>query len=125
MSKKVNPDDIDMSKLVDVIENSQATYPTGLSRSLATSAAKAVIKYLKEISVIVVLLVIICSCQSPRTEINNKKNNAIDNGQAYRSIIDGSLIEIIEIDGCEYLLWHNSYGSDMEHHVGCNNHKNK
>ena len=29
--------------------------------------------------------------------------------------------EIIKIRNCEYVLWHNGYGSDMEHYEGCKN----
>ena len=29
--------------------------------------------------------------------------------------------EIIKIRNCEYVLWHNGYGSDMEHYEGCTN----
>lgn len=31
-------------------------------------------------------------------------------------------IEVIEVRGCQYVLWHNGYGSDMEHFEGCKNH---
>ena len=31
-------------------------------------------------------------------------------------------IEIVKVRGCEYVLWHNGYGSDMEHYEDCNNH---
>ncbi len=29
--------------------------------------------------------------------------------------------EIVKVRNCEYVLWHNSYGSDMEHYEGCKN----
>lgn len=30
-------------------------------------------------------------------------------------------LQILKVRNCEYVLWHNSYGSDMEHYEGCNN----
>lgn len=30
-------------------------------------------------------------------------------------------IEVVKVRNCEYVLWHNSYGSDMEHYAGCSN----
>ena len=30
-------------------------------------------------------------------------------------------ITIIVVDGCEYVLWYQVAGSDMEHHAACNN----
>lgn len=30
-------------------------------------------------------------------------------------------LELVKFNGCWYVLWHNSYGSDMEHHEGCTN----
>lgn len=35
-------------------------------------------------------------------------------------------VEIIKIRDCDYVFWHNSYGSDMEHYQGClnTNHSN-
>jgi hypothetical protein len=29
--------------------------------------------------------------------------------------------EIIKVRNCEYVLWYNGYGSDMEHYEGCKN----
>lgn len=31
-------------------------------------------------------------------------------------------IEVIDVRGCQYVLWHNGYGSDMEHFEKCKNH---
>lgn len=28
-------------------------------------------------------------------------------------------LQIVEKGGCEWVLWHNGYGSDMEHHRQC------
>jgi len=30
-------------------------------------------------------------------------------------------IQIVKVRDCEYVLWHNGYGSNMEHYAGCNN----
>lgn len=49
---------------------------------------------------------------TPRRELYNVTSNFGD-------------IEVVEIDSCEYVIWHNGYGSDMEHHEGCNNPKHK
>jgi hypothetical protein len=35
------------------------------------------------------------------------------------SEVDG--LEIIKVRNCEYVLWFNNYGSDMEHYEGCKN----
>lgn len=32
-------------------------------------------------------------------------------------------IEIVKVRECEYVLWFNGYGSDMEHYEGCENAK--
>ena len=34
---------------------------------------------------------------------------------------DNCDINIVKIRNCEYVLWHNGYGSDMEHYEGCQN----
>jgi hypothetical protein len=28
-------------------------------------------------------------------------------------------LQLVEFNKCEYVLWHNGYGSDMEHHGQC------
>ena len=45
-------------------------------------------------------------------------------GERYKSNWNADLdIEIVKVRDCEYVLWHNSYGSDMEHYEGCENPK--
>lgn len=29
--------------------------------------------------------------------------------------------QIVKLRNCEYVLWHNGHGSDMEHYAGCTN----
>ena len=34
-------------------------------------------------------------------------------------------INIVKVRDCEYVLWHNGYGSDMEHYADCSNPNHK
>lgn len=62
------------------------------------------------------LIISICSCQE------EPKQNEKPIGERYKSNWDRDLdIEIVKVRDCEYVLWHNSYGSDMEHYEGCEN----
>lgn len=55
-------------------------------------------------------------CTDKKERTPETDSNLISTRSAsYRSL------EVVEIDGCQYVLWHNSYGSDMEHHGNCKN----
>ena len=38
---------------------------------------------------------------------------------------DNCDINIVKVRDCEYVFWHNGYGSDMEHYADCNNPNHK
>ena len=57
----------------------------------------------------------------------NKKSTRVqveeyysDQYVSYRDC-DNCDINIVKVRNCEYVLWHNGYGSDMEHYEGCQN----
>ena len=65
-----------------------------------------------------VLVAVLSSCG---TEPKENIEQEIDNREIY--IVDGTYdeVQIIKVRNCEYIFWHNGYGSDMEHYEGCNN----
>ena len=65
-----------------------------------------------------VLVAVLSSCG---TEPKENIEQEIDNREIY--IVDGTYdeVQIIKVRNCEYVFWHNGYGSDMEHYEGCNN----
>jgi hypothetical protein len=67
-----------------------------------------------------VLVAVLSSCESePKQKIEQSKSNA----ETYETKARYKDIEIVKVRDCEYVLWHNSYGSDMEHYEGCENPK--
>ena len=49
------------------------------------------------------------------------KNETQNNKELELYISKYATIELLKVRNCEYVLWHNGYGSDMEHYEGCKN----
>lgn len=50
------------------------------------------------------------------------QENEPPTGEFYYTAARGSgPLEIVKVRDCEYVLWHNGYGSDMEHYADCSN----
>ena len=49
------------------------------------------------------------------------KNEKQNNKELELYISKYATISIVKVRNCEYVLWHNGYGSDMEHYEGCKN----
>ena len=49
------------------------------------------------------------------------KNETQNNKELEIYISKYATIQLVKVRNCEYILWHNGYGSDMEHYEGCKN----
>ena len=71
---------------------------------------------------ILLTAVVLYSCDAPgvnRDENEDKLDNYNETDELY---VDGwKELTIVKVRNCEYVLWHNGYGSDMEHYGGCAN----
>lgn len=65
---------------------------------------------------IIVFVVLLTSACSPGGEAVN-----VEKGEFYKL----NQTQIVKIRNCEYVFWHNGYGSDMEHYEGCENKEHK
>lgn len=80
------------------------------------------IKTLTRYALYTLLVAVLASCGSESEQ--NIEQNKKPTGERYKSTFNRDLdIEIVKVRDCEYVLWHNSYGSDMEHYEGCENPK--
>jgi hypothetical protein len=79
------------------------------------------------ILIIIMTALLVSSCEPTQEEIiaEKKLEQSIKKREAY---IDGWIrdsggkdLVIVKVRNCEYVLWHNNYGSDMEHYEGCQN----
>jgi len=66
-----------------------------------------------------VLVAVLSSCGDETKEnIEQEK----DNREMYISNPKWKAdLQIVKVRNCEYVLWYNGYGSDMEHYEGCKN----
>lgn len=71
----------------------------------------------------IILVGVIVYCGNKlQQNINQARKNS--NKERYKSnFVKKINIETIKVRNCEYVLWHNGYGSDMEHYEGCENPK--
>lgn len=60
----------------------------------------------------ILLTVLVVSCCTPASNQ--------DDGTP-REYYESGRLEIIKVRDCEYVLWYNGYGSNMEHYEGCQN----
>tara|TARA_R110000787_G_scaffold284293_1_gene397857 strand:+ start:1510 stop:1752 length:243 start_codon:yes stop_codon:yes gene_type:complete len=72
------------------------------------------IKTLTRYALYTLLVAVLFSCKNEPKQNNKELETYVSNGK-YESI------EIVKVRNCEYVLWHNGYGSDMEHYEGCKN----
>ena len=68
-------------------------------------------KTLKTLISYILLLTLLSSCRN-----ETKQNTKEEIKEEYKGGI-----EIVKVRSCDYVLWHNGYGSDMEHYEGCKN----
>ena len=85
---------------------------------------------MRKLPILIVLLFVIGCGPSredrmARLEERKERIKTNSDAQVYLSAYSGLAVEIMKVKDCEYVLWHNSYGSDMEHYEGCNNNKHK
>ncbi len=71
----------------------------------------------------ILLVAVLVSCGNEPKQNIEQEDKPI--GERYKSKLTYYKwdIEIIKVRDCEYVLWHNGYGSDMEHYEGCENPK--
>jgi hypothetical protein len=68
---------------------------------------------------ILIFLVVSCVPFVPEENTLNTKGERYNTNRKKRDWDND--IEIIKVRDCEYVFWHNGYGSDMEHYEGCTN----
>ena len=67
----------------------------------------------------IVLLISVVSCLL--FSCGDERNSEERFGEIYYQKSRYEYIEIVKVRDCEYVVWRNSYGSDMEHYEGCQN----
>ena len=72
------------------------------------------IKTLTRYALYTLLVAVLFSCKNEPKQNSKELETYLSKGE-YESI------EIVNVRNCEYVLWHNGYGSDMEHYEGCKN----
>ncbi len=78
------------------------------------------IKTLTQYTLYTLLFAVLFSCGSETGQ--NIEQNEKPAGERYQSATGYKWdLEILKIRDCEYILWHNGYGSEMEHYEGCKN----
>ena len=64
---------------------------------------------------------IICYLLLSTVACATKEGNTDQQVDANTSNVPYKGIVVIKVKDCEYVLWENGYGSDMEHYEGCKN----
>lgn len=74
----------------------------------------------KNILLILILATMLIGCKTAERESRQETGEWYESYSFFssRPILK---IQIVKVRDCEYVLWHKSEGSDMEHYEGCQN----
>jgi len=79
------------------------------------------IKTLTRYAFYTLLVAVLFSCKNEPKQNSKELEKNSKELETYLSKGKYESIEIVKVRNCEYVLWHNGYGSDMEHYEGCKN----